>query len=392
MTELLIRLFVKDAHNTNNADVHSRYGKMAGVVGIVCNLILAGAKLLAGIISGSIAIIADAANNFFDATSSLVTLVGFRLGEKPADKQHPFGHARYEYIAGLGVAVLVLVVGIELGQSSISKILEPSVASYSTAVLVVLVASIVAKVWLAVFNLKIAKSINSVTLRATFVDARNDVIITTVLLASALVSRYTSLMLDGWMGAAVAVFILISGVRLVKETLDPLLGQGPSSELEQYILAKIKSYSGILDTHDLIVHDYGHGRRYASAHVEMDSQGDALQDHEIIDTIERDFSQQDNINLLLHYDPVLTGTAAAESPKGMVEKRLHTLDARLKVHDFKALEQADGVVYMFDVVLPQDTQYNKEQLEKELEAALKDKEMPVRVQITVDDSFAAMPN
>ncbi|MGD9559249.1 MAG: cation diffusion facilitator family transporter [Oscillospiraceae bacterium] len=391
MTEWLIRHFVKDADNVQDPTVHARYGRVAGVVGIVCNLMLAAGKLAAGILSGSIAIMADAVNNLSDASSSVITLVGFRLAAKPADKEHPFGHARFEYIAGLAVAMMVLVIGVELLRTSVGKILAPTDVDYGLASLAVLAVSVVVKLWMAGFNRKVGRRIGSVALQATFVDSRNDAIATAAVLAASVIARLSGLRLDGWMGAGVAVFIIVSGIGLVKDTLDPLLGEAPDPKLARTIAEKITSYPGVLGTHDLIVHDYGPGRRFASAHVEMSSKDDVLKSHDVIDNIERDFLEQDNLHLIIHYDPIVTGDEAVATARGWAEKQVQGIDGRLSIHDFRMVDGPTHTNYVFDVVVPPDFTLSNETLKEKIEAALQHGSKPIHVVLTVDDTYAAIP-
>lgn len=388
MTQWLVRFFVKDYEDIKNPKVHTAYGQLAGWVGIVCNLLLASAKLLASMLSGSLAIVADAVNNFSDAASSVITLVGFKLAAKPADKEHPFGHARFEYIAGLAVAILVLVIGVELGRGSIEKIISPTPVEFSPVTFIVLVLSICIKLWMAVFNRSLGKRIGSSTLQATFADSRNDVISTTAVLAAAIVAHFTGLNLDGWMGLGVALFILFSGVGLVKDTLDPLLGAAPSPELVQHVADKINSYKGVLGTHDLMVHDYGPGRRFASAHVEMSTKMDVLLSHDIIDNIERDFLEQDGIHLVLHFDPIVTGEAAVSDARAWVAQQVKTIDECLTIHDLRLVEGPSHTNYVFDVVVPPGFEMAEEELLKRIEAAVQKGDKPIHTVVTVDQSYA----
>lgn len=388
MTNWLVRRFVKNHKDVNDPAVHTAYGRMAGVVGIVCNLLLVAGKLLAGIASGSIAVMADAVNNLSDASSSVITLVGFKLAAKPADKEHPFGHARFEYIAGLVVAMLVMVIGIELGRSSIGKIIDPTPVEFGWLTLAVLAGAILLKLWMAVFNRNIGRRIGSTTLQATYADSRNDVITTGAVLVAALIARFTGLNLDGWMGLAVAVFILISGFGLVKDTLDPLLGAAPSPQLVQYVDKKISGYGGILGTHDLMVHDYGPGRRFASAHVEMSTKMDVLVAHDIIDNIERDFLQQDGIHLVLHFDPIVTGSEAINDARNFVAQRMRGIDEQLTIHDLRLVDGPTHTNYVFDVVVPPGFGMSDEELQDKIEKAVQHGEKPIHTVVTIDHSYA----
>ncbi|NLW78750.1 MAG: cation transporter [Ruminococcaceae bacterium] len=389
MTNWLIRLFVKNADDVKSPAVHTRYGWLAGLVGVICNVLLAAGKFVAGLLSGSIAIMGDAVNNLSDAAASVITLVGFKLGAKPADREHPFGHARFEYVAGLVVALLVMVIGVELFRTSIGKIITPEPVDYSWVALIMLAVSILVKLWMALFNRNIGRRIGSATLQATFVDSRNDMIATAAVLIAALVARFTGLNLDGWMGLAVAVFILISGIGMVRQTLNPLLGTAPDPEYVQYIAHKIESYPGVLGTHDLIVHDYGPGRRFASAHVEMDSDGDVLESHDVIDNIERDFLEQDQLHLIIHYDPIVTGDAMVDSARRWAQRQVEGIDPQLALHDFRLVDGPSHTNYIFDVAVPPGYPTPPAELTQKIEAALQHGSKPIRLVLTVDDAYSS---
>ncbi|MEG0167031.1 MAG: cation diffusion facilitator family transporter, partial [Ruthenibacterium sp.] len=325
MTDFLIHRFVKNKDDTHSSVVRTAYGNLAGVVGVVCNLLLCAAKLIIGTLSGSISISADAINNLSDASSSIITLVGFKLSARPADEEHPYGHARIEYLAGLAVSVMILVIGLELAHTSIDKIIAPTPVAFSILTVFVLLLSIGVKLWMTAFNRKIGLRIGSTTIEATAMDSRNDVITTTAVLAAAVISVLSGRNLDGWMGLAVAIFILYSGVGIIKDTLNPLLGAAPDAALVRSIATKILSYPGVLGTHDLMVHDYGPGARFGSVHVEMAAEVSALKSHDIIDNIERDFAQHDNLQFVIHYDPILVGDEAIGTQRTWMEERLHTI-------------------------------------------------------------------
>ncbi len=372
-------------------DISNSLGKLAGYVGLFCNIGLAVLKLIVGIITGSIAVIGDAVNNFSDTAASVITLAGFSMSKKPADKEHPFGHARFEYIAGFVVAILVLLIGVELAQSSVAKIMNPSVVSFSTLSIVLLVLAILVKVWLAFFYRGIGKRIGSTSLQAAFVDSRNDVITTAAVLVSAVASMVFGWQIDGHMGLLVAVFIVISGIGLIKDVISPLLGQAPDSELVQKLGDEIASYPGVLDTHDLLVHDYGLGRKFASAHVEMDCTEDVLKSHEIIDGIERDIRQKYDIHLIIHHDPILTGADAVDSEKGKVTEKIKSIDPNLKIHDFSVEDDGHTLVYRFDVILPEGFIMDENELRDKVNKALQKDDKVVNVYMTIDHGYAAIP-
>lgn len=305
MTNWLLKTFVKNNDDNKDPKVRFACGYLSGIVGTICNLLLVIMKLIVGYILGSVAIIADGFNNLSDGASSIITLLGFKLGRKHADKEHPFGHGRFEYIAGLIIAVIILVVGIELTKSSIDRILNPIIVNYGIVSVIVMILSILIKLWMMKFNYSIGNHIDSSTLKATGIDSRNDVIATFVVLISALVAKSSGLILDGWMGLAVAIFIIYSGVKLIKETLNPLLGEAPNPDFVKYINKKIREYDGVLGTHDLIIHNYGPSFLFASVHVEMPSEIDSVNAHNIIDKIEHYFLKHDNLHLIIHHDPII---------------------------------------------------------------------------------------
>lgn len=306
MTDWLSRMFVRNYGRVNDPEVRTSYGLMAGVVGIVCNLVLFAAKGAIGLVSGSVSIVADAINNLSDASSNIVTLAGFKLASRPADKGHPYGHGRFEYLAGLVVAVLVTSVGIELVRSGIERILSPQDVSFGLPLVAVMLISIAIKAWMMSFNRTLGRRIESETLEATAVDSRNDVITTLAVLVCSVVSWATGMQLDGWVGLAVGAFVLVSGLMLVHNAVSPLLGQAPSDEVVNRVHQIILTKPGVLGMHDLMIHDYGPGRKLASAHVEMSAKGDPIEIHETLDGIEKQVERELGIVLTLHYDPVVT--------------------------------------------------------------------------------------
>lgn len=356
-----------DAQRVGEDQVRSAYGKTASLVGIGCNALLFAGKILAGLASGSVAIMADAVNNLSDASSSIISLLGFKMADKPADAEHPYGHGRYEYLSGLMVAVMILVIGVELLRSSVEKILAPTEVAFSWAAMAVLLASIGVKLWLAAFNRAVGRRIHSKTLVATADDSRNDVISTAAVLAAALIAHFTGLRLDGWMGAAVAVFILLSGYGLVKDTIDPLLGGTPDDELVRHIRERILSYPGVLGMHDLIVHDYGPGRQFASVHVEMAAEASPLESHEVIDRIERDFLGEEKLNLVVHYDPVVTEDPRVPVMCAFVAEVVRKIHPDMTIHDLRLVPGPTQINVVFDCIAPYDLKLN----EREVKAAIR---------------------
>lgn len=370
MTNWLLRTFVKNWNQPEDPQVRASVGIFAGLVGIFCNLLLFGGKLAVGLLTASVSVTADALNNLSDATSSVVTMLGFRLAERPADEEHPFGHARYEYLSGLAVAALILIIGVELGKSSIDKILHPAPVDFGWVTAAVLIGSILIKLWMSLFNTKLGKIIHSATLTATAADSRNDVITTAAVLAAALIEHFTAFAADGWMGLLVSAFILYSGVGLAKDTISPLLGENADPELREKIVDKIRACPKVLGFHDLMVHDYGPGQRFASIHVEMDRREDPMECHEIIDDLERECLKSHGVHLVIHYDPIVTDDPELDRMHVRVEQLLHTYDIRLGVHDFRMVPGKGHVNLIFDVVLPTDLRGQEDRITASLEQSL----------------------
>lgn len=370
MTNWLLRTFIKNSDHSEDPKVRAAIGILSGIVGIVCNVLLCGGKLAVGIATGSVSITADAMNNLSDATSSVVTMLGFRLAERPADEEHPFGHARYEYLSGLAVSALILIIGVELAKSSLDKVLHPAAVEFGWTTAAVLVGSILVKLWMSLFNTRLSKTIHSATLAATAADSRNDVITTSAVLLAALIEHFTAFRADGWMGLAVSFFILYSGVGLAKDTISPLLGENADPELREKIVDNIRACPKVLGFHDLMVHDYGPGQRFASIHVEMDRREDPMECHEIIDDLERECLKSHGVHLVIHYDPVVTNDPELDRMHVRVEQLLHTYDIRLGVHDFRMVPGKGHVNLIFDVVLPTDLRGQEADITAALEKAL----------------------
>ena len=384
MTDLLLRLFVKHASDTSDPAVRAGYGRLAGVTGIVCNLLLFALKLLAGTISGSVSITADAVNNLSDASSSIVTLIGFRLAARPADEEHPYGHARMEYLSGLAVAAMIILIGAELVKSSFQKILHPEAVEFSALTAIVLTVSILLKLWMALFNRKLGRKISSAALTATAADSRNDVIATGAVLLACVVGAWTGLKIDGYVGLLVALFIICSGIGIAKDTIDPLLGAKPDEELVRAIAYLMTSHVNILGFHDLMVHDYGPGRRFASVHAEIDHRIDPLIAHEILDEIERQAKKELHVDLVIHYDPIVTDDPEVAAVRTRVLQIMHGLDPRLSLHDFRMVSGSHHVNVIFDMVLPPEDAQTAEQLRRQIEAQLQDGKKTYHLIVTFD--------
>lgn len=328
------------------------YGKLSGAVGIACNLLLFAGKLAVGLAAHSVSITADAVNNLSDASGAVVTLVGFRMAEKPADRDHPFGHARVEYIAGLVVSALILLVGAELAKSAVEKILHPAPVDISPVTMAVLAVSVAVKLWLSRFNRMLGRQIDSAALMATAADSRNDALSTGAVLLSALVSRHTGWGIDGYTGLAVALFILWSGIGIARDTVNPLLGQGADPALGQALAKMLTANPKVLGFHDLMVHDYGPGQRFATVHVEMDAREDPLLCHDIIDGLERSCLDELKVHLCIHYDPIVTDDPELNRMRQVVTDCLARLDPGLSVHDFRMVRGAARTNLIFDLVVP----------------------------------------
>lgn len=385
MTNLLVRLFVKNHNETASTAVRSAYGTLASTVGIIANVLLCLAKLLIGGISGSVSITADGLNNLSDASSSIVTLLGFHLAQKPEDEDHPYGHARMEYLSSLAVAAMILVIGLELGLESVKKILHPEEVTFSLALVAVLVLSMGVKVWLAFFNHSVGKKINSTSLMATSADSRNDVIATGAVLLSAIVSHCTGWMLDGPIGLLVALFILWSGIGIARETADLLLGGKADDSLKETVKQEVFSYDErILGTHDLMVHDYGPGRKFASIHVEVDRNEDVMAIHNMIDNVERMMLDKHKIHLTIHYDPLVVDDPRINHMKETILTLLKAQDERLTLHDFRMVEGPEHTNLIFDVVMPFDCNKTCEEIKSSLDQALEREDTRYFTVITFD--------
>ena len=349
-------------------DGRTRVGSLAGTVGILCNVTLFLLKVTAGLLSGSLAIAADGWNNLSDAAASIVTLLGFRFSRKPADAHHPYGHARAEYLSGLCVAVLILFIGVELAKSSVAKIIVPEPVALTGLTVGILAVSIGMKLWMSLFVGKLGRIIGSKTLEATSADSRNDVIATSAVLGSCLVSAFTELQIDGWAGLAVAVFILVSGYGIARETVSVLLGEQADRELVEKLQKLVLRHEGILGIHDLLIHDYGPGRCFASAHVELSAEEDPLVCHEIIDHMECDALAELNVHLVIHHDPVPVNDAEWGQLRGLVEETVEQIDPRMSVHSLH-IDRRHGLKRLvFDLAVPYGME--QEQIREQIAAEL----------------------
>ena len=362
MITFLASLFIKDSKNYKEPSVRQAYGVLSGAVGIGLNILLFFGKWLAGTISGSIAIIADAFNNLSDAGSSIITLIGFRLSGQEPDPEHPFGHGRMEYISGLLVSVAILVMGFELIGSSIGKLRSPEPIESSALVFGILIASILVKLYMFFYNHSLSKKIESAAMTATSVDSLSDTVATTLVLIATLISKYTGLLLDGWFGILVGLFILYTGGSTLKETIDLLLGQPPKQEFIDEVKEIVLGHSMVHGVHDLIVHDYGPGRVMISLHAEVDVNGDIQDIHEQIDHIEHELQEKLHCSATIHMDPIVTDDKEVLAMKAKVEEMVHFLDESFSMHDFRMVRGSTRTNLIFDVEVPRKTSYTDNEI------------------------------
>lgn len=390
MIEFLIRRFVPDWQQVQRTDVRERYGTLAAAVGILSNIFLCIIKGLIGLFSGSIAITADAVNNLSDAGSSVITLLAFKIAGKPADEEHPYGHARMEYISGMAVSFIIILLGLELMGSSFEKILHPEEVGVSALTYLVLIVSIAVKLWQGMFNRNLGKRISSEALQATAADSLNDVFSTGAVLLSTLVYQFTAIPIDGWVGMLVAIFITISGVKLIMETGSPLLGQAPDPQMVQELEEKITAYDGVIGIHDLQVHNYGPGRVFATVHAEVPANRDILVSHDIIDNIEREVGHEMNLNLVIHMDPVVTDDERLNQLHAQVQQIVAGIDSNLSMHDFRAVFGPTHTNLVFDVVVPPGFSLSDSELSRRIEQQVQTLGSYFCV-ITVDHNYAYFP-
>ena len=387
MSKLLVRLFIKNYNDTKNPAVREKYGYLGSITGIIVNIILALAKYFIGTITHSIAITADAINNFSDSVSCVITLVSFKMANIKPDKEHPFGHGRIEYVAALIVGFLVELMGYELIKSSIEKIKNPEAVVFSVPAVIVLIISIGGKLWLAVFNRYLGKKIESTAMSAVFTDCIGDITATTVTLIALILSLFTDLPIDGYMGILVSAFILYAGFGILKESVGIILGRPPSKELVDELVAFIMSHDEILGIQDLVIHSYGETRIFASIHTEIAADGDMLQAHDTIDTIEKKVMENFGIELVIHMDPIITNDEKVEKHYQIVHKVIKEFDDKLDMHDFRVVEGPTHTNLIFDVVIPHRYKLTSNELKDEIIKHVKAVNSDYCLVITVDNSY-----
>lgn len=371
MITLLSKIFVKDRDNTESSSVRGAYGTLCSIVGILLNVLLFFAKLIAGAVSGAISVTADAFNNLSDAGSSVITLLGFRMSEKKPDRGHPFGHGRIEYISGLIVSMLIILVGFELGKTSAEKIFVPEEVKFSILIVSILVASVIVKAYMAFYNFSVGKKISSAAMKATAVDSLSDCIATATVLICLLISHFFNVNIDAYCGLVVASFILFSGIRAAKETVDPLLGTPPGEELINEIEGIVMSHTGILGIHDLIVHDYGPGRKMISLHAEVSASADLIETHDMIDNIERDLREELNCDAVIHMDPIVTDDEVTSKTREKVAELVKCIDKRITIHDFRMVTGPTHTNVIFDAAIPGDIKKSEQEILDDIDLIVK---------------------
>lgn len=387
MFGLLSKIFIKNRDDLENPAVRRAYGILSGTLGIVLNILLFAGKLTAGLISGSVAIVADALNNLSDAGSSVITLIGFRMAGQKPDKGHPFGHGRIEYISGLIVSMLIILMGFELGKSSVGKIISPGETEFSVVAAVILAVSVLVKLYMCCYNGKVGKKISSPAMKATATDSLGDCISTMVVLICMFITKFTSFDLDGICGAAVALFIFISGLRAAKETINPLLGVPPTDEFVDEIGETVMSHKGVLGFHDLIVHDYGPGRRMISLHAEVPADEDLLKTHDMIDNIEKELSAKLGCDAVIHMDPIETDDKITMEAREKIAELVKIIDERVTIHDFRMVTGPTHTNVIFDIVVPYDVNRTEDEIRRDIERMVKTLDENYYATVHVDKSF-----
>lgn len=389
MSKTIAKLFTKDYKDYNNPKVRNIYGMIASTIGISANILLSAAKITVGLLFSSLAVLADGLNNLTDSASSGVSLLGFKIANKPADKKHPFGHARMEYLCALIISFIICALGVELVISSIKKMTAPESFDPNNILLIVLGVSIFAKLCMALYNRRMGKLLDSITLKGVAQDSLNDVITTTVILITSLVYRYTGFNLDAYAGLAVALFILYGGIRLIIGTLNPLLGEKPDKEIVNSIVNRILKYEGVLAIHDLVIHNYGPNKYFATVHAEVDSKVDVMQSHELIDTIEREVSD-DNLHLVIHMDPVTTDDTTTNELKKQVIEILKQIDPALSMHDFRIIAGPNRTNLIFDIVIPNEAKYTPDSLKNLIQYKLHELDSRYLAVINIDENYVEL--
>lgn len=390
MTDFLVRLFVKNHEKVEDKKVRSSYGILASIVGVICNVILFAVKLGIGLIINSISVMADAFNNLSDAASSIISFIGVKLAGRPADKEHPFGHGRFEYIAALAVSFLIIQVGLTLFKNSFDKVLNPEAVEFNPILIAILGLSVLVKLWLMLFNRKLGNRINSTVMKATAADSMGDVIITLSTIASAVIAGITGLKIDGYIGLVVSIFVIIAGIGIAKDTLEPLLGQAIDRKLYTKVTEMVESYEGIVGTHDLVIHSYGPTHRMATIHAEVPNDINFEEAHETIDQIERDVLEHMDIFLVIHMDPIEVNDTFVLEKKDMVIDIITKLEPKASIHDFRLVNGDHSINLIFDLVIPYSYSTKEERkLLTNIIDEIRKKDSKYQCIITIENSFVA---
>lgn len=387
MISLLVKLFYGGMDMSDEKAVRRAYGTACSGAGIGFNVLLFAGKLIAGMLSGSVAIVSDAFNNLSDAGSSIISLVGFKLSSKKSDPQHPFGHGRLEYISGLCVSFLIILMGVELGKASIEKIIEPAQVKFSLLTAAILAASILVKLYMALYNSRIGKRLNAVTMKAMAKDSLSDAVATGVVLMSMIVAKLADIAIDGYCGVVVAAFILFTGITAARDTISPLLGQKPDSEFIEEVMRIVNAHKEIIGTHDLVVHDYGPGRLMITLHAEVDADMDILVAHDAVDNIENELREKLGCSAVVHMDPIVTDDVETNATQEEIKRVVSNIDSRMTIHDFRMVPGPTHTNVIFDVAVPFDTDMDDDELRKILGARIRDVDSKLNAVIEIDKCY-----
>ena len=387
MISLLVKLFYGEMNMSDEKAVRRAYGTACSGAGIGFNVLLFAGKLIAGMLSGSVAIVSDAFNNLSDAGSSIISLVGFKLSNKKSDPQHPFGHGRLEYISGLCVSFLIILMGVELGKASIEKIIEPAQVKFSLLTAAILAASILVKLYMALYNSRIGKRLNAVTMKAMAKDSLSDAVATSVVLMSMIVAKLADIAIDGYCGVVVAAFILFTGITAARDTISPLLGQKPDSEFIEEVMRIVNAHKEIIGTHDLVVHDYGPGRLMITLHAEVDANMDILVAHDAVDNIENELREKLGCSAVVHMDPIVTDDVETNATREEIKRVVSNIDSRMTIHDFRMVPGPTHTNVIFDVAVPFDIDMDDDELRKILGARIRDVDSKLNAVIEIDKCY-----
>lgn len=387
MISLLVKLFYGEMDMSDEKAVRRAYGTACSGAGIGFNVLLFAGKLIAGMLSGSVAIVSDAFNNLSDAGSSIISLVGFKLSNKKSDPQHPFGHGRLEYISGLCVSFLIILMGVELGKASIEKIIEPAQVKFSLLTAAILAASVLVKLYMALYNSRIGKRLNAVTMKAMAKDSLSDAVATSVVLMSMIVAKLADIAIDGYCGVVVAAFILFTGITAARDTISPLLGQKPDSEFIEEVMRIVNAHKEIIGTHDLVVHDYGPGRLMITLHAEVDADMDILVAHDAVDNIENELREKLGYSAVVHMDPIVTDDVETNATREEIKRVVSNIDSRMTIHDFRMVPGPTHTNVIFDVAVPFDTDMDDDELRKILGARIRDVDSKLNAVIEIDKCY-----